>query len=69
MIRNKITFLFFFRALFFGSAQESDTLSGNKSIPIFEKGEAQVIPGFSDETQWITHDLWVETELDTDGGW
>ena len=69
MTRKKITFLFTFLlgALSFVFAQKSETLSGNKSVPIFENGEAQVIPGFSDETKWITHDLWVETEFDTDG--
>ncbi|NNG09128.1 MAG: Xaa-Pro dipeptidyl-peptidase, partial [Arenibacter sp.] len=28
---------------------------------------AQVVPGFNDETKWLRHDLWVETEFDTDG--
>ncbi|MEJ2005917.1 MAG: CocE/NonD family hydrolase, partial [Cyclobacteriaceae bacterium] len=28
---------------------------------------AQVIEGFNDPTKWIRHDLWVETEFDTDG--
>jgi X-Pro dipeptidyl-peptidase len=69
MTRNKITFLFtfLFGVLSFVSAQKGETLSEKKSIPIFENGEAQVITGFSDETKWITHDLWVETEFDTDG--
>lgn len=38
-----------------------------KSVPIFKEGEAQVIPAFEDPTKWIRHDLWVETEFDTDG--
>ena len=69
MIKNKIAFLFTFLmgVLTIVSAQKSGTLLEKKSIPIFENGEAQVVPGFSDEATWITHDLWVETEFDTDG--
>jgi X-Pro dipeptidyl-peptidase len=29
-------------------------------------GLAQVVPAFQDSEQWIRHDLWVETELDSD---
>lgn len=69
MIRNKIAYLFtfLFGALTLVNAQESDTSLGKKSVPIFKDGEAQIVPGFRDPTQWITHDLWVETEFDTDG--
>jgi X-Pro dipeptidyl-peptidase len=35
--------------------------------PVFEDGQAQVVPAFADSMQWIRHDLWVETEFDTDG--
>ena len=35
--------------------------------PIFKDGEAQVVPEFQDMSTWIRHDLWVETEFDTDG--
>ncbi len=35
--------------------------------PVFEKGEAQIVPAFKDTANWIQHDLWVETEFDTDG--
>jgi len=35
--------------------------------PVFVDGEAQVVPAFSDAKQWVIHDLWVETEFDTDG--
>jgi len=43
-------------------AQENE-----KAVPIFEDGEAQVVPAFEDSDKWIRHDLWVETEFDTDG--
>lgn len=35
--------------------------------PIFKDGEAQIVPEFEDADRWIRHDLWVETEFDTDG--
>lgn len=38
-----------------------------KVTAVFKDGEAQVVPEFEDETQWIHHDLWVETEFDSDG--
>lgn len=38
-----------------------------KTQPVFENGEAQVVPGFLDPEDWIRHDLWVETPFDTDG--
>ena len=44
------------------SAQEKDP-----TVPVFVDGLAQVVPGFNDPDTWIKHDLWVETEFDTDG--
>ncbi|WP_250434824.1 Xaa-Pro dipeptidyl-peptidase [Hanstruepera flava] len=35
--------------------------------PIFENGEAQIVPEFNNPDKWIRHDLWVETTFDTDG--
>jgi len=35
--------------------------------PIFENGQAQVVPAFQDASQWVKHRLWVETEFDSDG--
>ena len=37
------------------------------AVPIFKDGEAQVVEGFQDPDYWIRHDLWVETEFDSDG--
>ena len=45
------------------SAAQSD----NKALPVFENGEAQVVPAFENRDDWIRHDLWVETDFDTDG--
>ena len=33
--------------------------------PVFKDGEAQVVAAFNKD--WIRHDLWVETEFDSDG--
>ena len=41
--------------------------SATSTVPVFEDGLAQVVEGFSDRSAWIQHDLWVETEFDSDG--
>jgi X-Pro dipeptidyl-peptidase len=38
-----------------------------KAGPVFVDGQAQIVPAFEDQTQWIRHRLWVETEFDSDG--
>ena len=38
----------------------------NLSVPTFKDGLAQVVPGFKNSADWIKHDLWVETEFDSD---
>ncbi|MCX7549284.1 Xaa-Pro dipeptidyl-peptidase [Xanthomarina sp. F2636L] len=43
------------------------SFSQEKAVPFFENGEAQIVPEFSEPKAWIRHDLWVETEFDTDG--
>jgi X-Pro dipeptidyl-peptidase len=35
--------------------------------PVFENGQAQIVPAFADQAEWIRHRLWVETEFDSDG--
>ncbi|MEM9802962.1 MAG: Xaa-Pro dipeptidyl-peptidase [Planctomycetota bacterium] len=35
--------------------------------PVFEDGEAQVVPAFRKDSTWIEEYLWVETEFDSDG--
>ncbi len=37
------------------------------TVPVIVNGEAQKIPAFENPDEWIRHDLWVETEFDTDG--
>src|SRR6056297_180599 len=51
-------------------AVNSNTLSAqdqNLQVPVIEDGQAQIIPEFENPENWIRHDLWVETEFDTDG--
>lgn len=38
-----------------------------KTVPVFTDGQAQIVPGFQDKSQWIKHRLWVEAEFDSDG--
>ena len=42
-------------------------IAQKKAIPVFKDGEAQIVQAFNDSEKWIRHDLWVETEFDTDG--
>ena len=35
--------------------------------PVFQESQAQIVPEFQDESQWIKQSLWVETEFDSDG--
>ena len=39
----------------------------SQTVPVFTDGQAQVVPAFEDPSQWLRHDLWVETSFDTDG--
>jgi X-Pro dipeptidyl-peptidase len=58
---------FIFIAVFSAKAQTSITEKSKKAVPVFENGEAQIVPEFNDPEKWIRHDLFVETEFDTDG--
>lgn len=46
-----------------GYAQESVAIQ----VPVIKNGQTQEVPVFSDPETWIRHDLWVETEFDSDG--
>jgi X-Pro dipeptidyl-peptidase len=37
------------------------------ALPVFVDGQAQVVPAFQDQAQWIRQILWVEAEFDSDG--
>jgi X-Pro dipeptidyl-peptidase len=47
-------------------AKAQDTAIQEKAVPVFEDGQAQVVDAFSESKDWIKHDLWVETEFDSD---
>lgn len=43
------------------------TQAQTRAQPVFLDGQAQVVQAFADPADWIRHDLWVETEFDSDG--
>ncbi len=66
-LRFKIVLLFITLATNCVVAQQESDSIPKKAVPIFENGEAQIVEEFNDSEKWIRHDLWVETEFDTDG--
>lgn len=50
--------------LFTGNYLHAQDIS---SVHVIEDGQAQIITDFEDQSLWIRHDLWVETDFDTDG--
>lgn len=61
---NKLSF---FLVLFIAAVFVTNAQTPRKAEPVFENGEAQIVPAFEDPDNWIRHDLWVETTFDTDG--
>ena len=53
--------------LFVATDARSQDIDVQSSVHVIEDGQAQVIPEFNNPDEWIRHDLWVETEFDTDG--
>lgn len=53
--------------LFLALAFSLLSIAQEKASPVFENGEAQIVEAFSNQEDWLRHDLWVETEFDTDG--
>ncbi|WP_452220288.1 Xaa-Pro dipeptidyl-peptidase [Lacinutrix salivirga] len=43
------------------------SIAQEKTVPVFENGEAQIVKEFSNYKDWIRHDLWVQTPFNTDG--
>jgi X-Pro dipeptidyl-peptidase len=56
-----------FKSLFVLLAVSSCINAQEVTAPIFENGEAQIVEAFNEPAKWIRHDLWVETDFDTDG--
>lgn len=40
---------------------------GELTVPVIKDGQTQIIPKFKAPEMWLRHDLWVETEFDSDG--
>ena len=54
--------------MFLAFAGDAVAQTADKKVgPVFTDGEAQIIPEFQNPEDWVRHDLWVETEFDTDG--
>ena len=65
MIKNiKLLFVI---TLIMGYSSHTFSQTTITAQPIFKDGEAQIVPAFEDKDNWIRHDLWVETEFDSDG--
>ena len=65
MKRHLKTILFL--GLLFTTTLTINAQKAEVAAPIFKDGEAQIVSAFEDASKWIRHDLWVETEFDTDG--
>lgn len=57
---------FLFTVPLLGGLLLSPAFAAEPTKPVFKEGEAQIVPGFQDSDYWIRHDLWVETEFDSD---
>jgi X-Pro dipeptidyl-peptidase len=44
-----------------------DSAAQKTIVPVIVNGEAQKIPAFENQDDWLRHDLWVETDFDSDG--
>jgi len=64
---KKLTFLLGTVVLLNISGNNLSAQEMQPAKPYFENGEAQTVKAFEDPDLWIRHDLWVETEFDTDG--
>ncbi|MGQ9619707.1 MAG: Xaa-Pro dipeptidyl-peptidase [Bacteroidales bacterium] len=76
MKKNSFILLFLWNILIFlpcvhGQQKEVQDIktgiSAKITVPVVINGEAQKIPEFENPDDWIRHDLWVETEFDSDG--
>src|SRR5690606_30924875 len=57
---------FFLALTILANAFAGFSQTAQKAAPIFQNGEAQIVAAFEDASQWIRHDLWVETTFDSD---
>ena len=60
-------FLFFAVPVLLPVCIAAESQPGELTVPLVVDGETQVVPELKDPDLWIRHDLWVETEFDSDG--
>lgn len=63
-MKASIQFLAFSTLMIFTSVLQAQETGRAK--PVFKDGQAQIVPAYEDERNWIRHDLFVETEFDSD---
>jgi X-Pro dipeptidyl-peptidase len=44
----------------------ADRVVAQKAAPVFQNGQAQIVPAFQDSAKWIHQELWVEAPFDSD---
>jgi len=54
-------------AILLATSVDAGAQAPARTTPVFVNGQAQVVPGFQDQAQWIRQELWVETDFDSDG--
>jgi X-Pro dipeptidyl-peptidase len=64
---TRAAFTLFFSLLLTLSGYQGIAQNGSIEVPLIEDGQAAIIAEFENPEEWIRHDLWVETEFDTDG--
>ncbi|MFY0685299.1 MAG: Xaa-Pro dipeptidyl-peptidase [Balneola sp.] len=64
MVKKRIHYLLFLSIVLFSVSKAN---AQSIEVPVIKDGQAQIIPEFEDQSEWLRHDLWVETEFDTDG--
>jgi X-Pro dipeptidyl-peptidase len=65
MYLSRLLFFYLVTILFISTSAIAQDVPTDK--PFFKDGEAQVVEGFKNSADWVRHDLWVETEFDSDG--
>jgi X-Pro dipeptidyl-peptidase len=64
--KKAIIFTFLFISASSLKSQSEQLATNDIGKPWFKDGEAQVVEAFSNPNEWLRHDLWVETEFDSD---
>ncbi|HRZ42876.1 MAG TPA: Xaa-Pro dipeptidyl-peptidase [Bacteroidales bacterium] len=65
-LKYNVFLILFLCSLSVAFAQDTSATGPKKPRPIFINGEAQVVPEFSNPSEWIREELWVEAPFDSD---